>query len=260
MLRLRPRVAITLDTHEAPRIEDYPVVQSAHMAVVPVTSLVLRDYTSVRYSMSVADLGPNTPVIDWAQAPAGFPVWIESNDPGDGPAFTGWHREEEHRYVDPAGGYWEKLTASLYRVHRNPAPQEKWSLNGKNGAWNYDSLSELIRDNYSHGRDSASPMGSDDDLVIGRTLYRAIECKDDPARFLPDADDVISHMAGAVCDSDASEWANNYPDVDDAARAELEKALEPLQAWARKHCQPDFFTVKNIAQHTLTEDDVRAAQ
>lgn len=55
-------------------------------------------------------------------------------------------------------------------------------------------------------------------------------------------------------------YANGYPDLDSEAEAALEQALEPLKAWARKFCQPKFFTVEKILEHTITSEDVRAAK
>lgn len=146
--------------------------------------------------------------------------------------------------------------ANSVPAYEAPATGEKWSLNGDNGSWDYDSLADLIKDHYGHSRDSAGPMGCDEDLNVGSTVYRAIECKDDPAGFLPDASDITEHMYEQASSSDAGEWADQYPDLDDEAKEDLEKALEPLKAWARKHCQPDFFTVQDILPYTITPEDV----
>ena len=202
------------------------------------------------------------PVIDWSQAPEGathrYPggLWYKFDFEADTAHYCRWGEwvtgDAAHVYV--ADGSLKDMIA------RPTAPQEKWSLNGENGAWDYDSLAELIKDNYGHGRDSAGPMGGDDDVVIGSTVYRAIEHKDDPAGFLPDAGQITEIMFDNAASSDAGEWVDAYPELDDEATAALAKALEPLKAWARKHCQPKFFTVKDITQHTVTAEDVRAAQ
>lgn len=81
-------------------------------------------------------------------------------------------------------------------------------------------------------------------------------CKNDLARFLPDASDVIERIYENACESDAGEWVNAYPDLSKAAEAELQIALTPLKAWARKHCQPDFFTIKDITPYIVTYEDV----
>ncbi|WP_313453491.1 hypothetical protein [Stutzerimonas nitrititolerans] len=146
-------------------------------------------------------------------------------------------------------------------VESTAAPEEVWSVNGDDGSWDYPSLAALLRDNYGSPDDGTSfgPFLGNG-LKVGDTVQRAIVCKDDPAGFLQDADEVQEWMSERAYDSDASEWADNYPELDEEAEAALEKALEPLKAWARKHCQPDFFTVKDITPHTVTEADVRAAQ
>ena len=136
-----------------------------------------------------------------------------------------------------------------------------WSLDGKDGNWNYDSLAELVRDNYGHDSDGdGHPASYRPGLYEGDTVFKAHKRYDDPAGFVPDAGDVIDHMAERASDSDAGEWADHYPHLDDAARAALDVALEPLQAWARLHCQPDFFTVRNVAEHVLLIEEVRAAR
>jgi hypothetical protein len=63
-------------------------------------------------------------------------------------------------------------------------------------------------------------------------------------------------MSERAYDSDAGEWADNYPTLDSDAKLELERAMRPLKAWARKHCQPEFFTIKDIAPHIVTVEDV----
>ena len=160
--------------------------------------------------------------------------------------------------------YLKQLKAALPIAAANAVPAyealiagEKWSLDGENGSWDYDSLDELLKDNYGHDSDGdGHPASYRPGLYEGGTVYRGIVCKDDPARFLPDADDVTERMYENACDSDAGEWFDAYPDLSKAAEAELQIALAPLKAWARKHCQPDFFTIKGITPHTVTAEDV----
>jgi hypothetical protein len=135
---------------------------------------------------------------------------------------------------------------------------EKWSINGKNGSWDYNSLADLIRDNYgSAGEGTSFGPGLGSGMAIGDTIYRGTECKDDPAGFLPNASQITEIMWDNAASSDAGEWVDGYPSVDRPALIDLEAALEPLKAWARKYCQPDFFTVKDIVQYTVTAEDVR---
>jgi len=141
-----------------------------------------------------------------------------------------------------------------------PATGEKCSLTGENGSWDYDSLDELLKDNYGHDSDGdGHPASFSLGLYEGGTVYRGTECKDDPASFLPDQDDLLEHMSQRAYDSDAGEWADNYPTLDAAAKTDLERAMRPLVAWARKHCQPHFFTIKDITPHIVTVEDVRSA-
>lgn len=180
----------------------------------------------------------------------------EGLEPDDVCLVNKWPAESVEHYVEQFRA--ALPTALVNSVSDAPTPStgEKWSLSGKNGSWDYGSLAELIKDNYGHGRDSAGPMGCDDDVVVGSTVYRAIECKADPAVFLPDASQITETMFDNAASSDAGEWVDNYPDLDDAAKASLEGSLLPLKHWARTHCQPDFFTVKDITSYTITADDV----
>lgn len=147
--------------------------------------------------------------------------------------------------------------ANSIPAHESPVTGEKWSLDGENGSWDYDSLDELLKDNYGHDSDGdGHPASFRLGLYEGGTVYRGIECKDDPADFVPDQDYVIEHMAERAYDSDAGEWVDNYPTLNAEAKAELDIALAPLKAWARKHCQPDFFTIKDITPYVVTAEDV----
>lgn len=179
----------------------------------------------------------------------------EGCEPADDCLVNCWGSAPE-QYIEQFRAALPKALANSLKDTPAPATGERWSLNGENGAWDYNTLAELLKDNYGHSRDSAGPMGCADDLVIGSTVYRATECKDDPAVFLPDASDLAETIYDNAASSDAGEWVDNYPDLDDAAKAGLEEALLPLKHWARAHCQPDFFTVKDITPYTITAEDV----
>ena len=165
----------------------------------------------------------------------------------------------------PCGDGW--FTFSIHDTEDGPicvwvrrAAQEKWSLNGENGSWSYNSLAELIKDNYGHDSDGdGHPASFRPGLYEGDTIYRAIEHKDDPAGFLPDADQITEIMFDNAASSDAGEWVDAYPSLDKQALLDLEVSLEPLKVWARKYCQPDFFTVEAITSHIITKEEVREA-
>lgn len=112
-----------------------------------------------------------------------------------------------------------------------------WSANGED--FNYQSLRELLD---SH------------DLNAGDVVHVG-EADHPETRQLIDAEDVIEQMTERAWDI-AGEYAMEYPDVSKEAKDELERLLE---AWITKHCPPEFFTVKNSVEYTLTTADVEAA-
>ena len=59
----------------------------------------------------------------------------------------------------------------------------------------------------------------------------------DPADFIDSADEIIESMAENAY-HEVPDHVEDYPDVTDEAREELGQLL---QAWARKHCQPNFW-------------------
>ncbi|VVM36958.1 hypothetical protein PS631_00079 [Pseudomonas fluorescens] len=138
--------------------------------------------------------------------------------------------------------------------------EEAWSVNGDDGSWDYPNLIALIRDNLGTAADGNSfGPGQGNGLKVGDTVHAGTACKADPASFLPDADDLLNHMFEAAAGSDAGEWVDNYPDIDDKAKAALEQAMKPLQDWARQFCQPNFFTIEKMYTHTITKEDVLLA-
>ena len=169
-----------------------------------------------------------------------------------------------NRWGSKPSEYLEQFRAALPFAAANaipdyeaPATGEKWSLTGENGSWDYDSLAELLKDTYGHDSDGdGHPASFSLGLYEGGTVYRGTECKDDPAAFLPGQSELLDHMSERAYDSDAGEWADNYPTLDATAKADLERAMRPLMAWARKHCQPAFFTIKDVTPHIVTEEDV----
>jgi hypothetical protein len=70
-------------------------------------------------------------------------------------------------------------------------------------------------------------------------------------RELFDANDVIETMGERAYDI-AGEYAEDYPNVSEEARQELDQLLED---WMNKHAAPTFFTVSDIQSHILTESD-----
>ena len=61
---------------------------------------------------------------------------------------------------------------------------------------------------------------------------------------LPDVDDLLERM-GEVAYDEAGEVAEDYPDVTDEARIELE---ELLRGWCEKHARPTFWVADGEAE------------
>lgn len=226
-------------------------------------SAVLMNPSPVDFQASINCFYPSpAEAIDWSAAPEGAThrydeLWYKFDFEANTAAFCSNH-SRDWIDVSPATNYLDGSMDDM--IARPTEPEEKWSLNGENGSWDYDTLAELVKDHYGHGRDGGHPLESDGGLQIGDTVYRSTLHKDDPAGFVPDEDHVIEYMSERAYESDAGEWADNYPDLNEEAKADLANALKPLEAWARKHCQPSFFTVNDITPHILTAEDVRAAQ
>ncbi|KQQ62928.1 hypothetical protein ASF66_00820 [Pseudomonas sp. Leaf129] len=181
----------------------------------------------------------------------------DSGDPVDDKCLVNSWGSTQAEYLKQFKAALPIAAANLVPAYEALVAGERWSLDGENGSWDYDTLEELLKDNYGHDSDGdGHPASFRLGLYEGGTVYRGVVCKDDPARFLPDAEDVTERMYENACDSDAGEWVDAYPDLSKAAEAELQIALAPLKAWARKHCQPDFFTIKDVTPHIVTDEDV----
>jgi hypothetical protein len=73
----------------------------------------------------------------------------------------------------------------------------------------------------------------------------------DPASFF-DADDILE-SAGERAYDEGGEWADDWPDVTPEARTELD---DFLTAWFRKHATCHFYTVVNVKEYAITEQDL----
>ena len=103
--------------------------------------------------------------------------------------------------------------------------------------FSYGSLGELLDCN--------------DDLQVGDTVYTGNGITPNPAEWV-DADDVIEQLACRAYD-EGGEFAEDYPEVSKEAKAELH---ELLAAWARKHCTPTFYLIKNVREYEITAEDL----
>lgn len=109
--------------------------------------------------------------------------------------------------------------------------------------------------------DSLAAYVSDRELAVGAVIQRAVVSRSSASSFLPDADDVIEHMANAAHDEN-SEFADGFPDATKEHEAELERLLKPLQSWANRTFDVNFYTVlkKDVEAYTVTADDVAAGE
>lgn len=112
--------------------------------------------------------------------------------------------------------------------------RECWSTDEE--TYSYDTLGELLDCN---------------ELVAGDIVYVGHAIDHDPTWWF-DADQVIEAI-GEAAHGDAGEHAEDYPDVTDEAKAELQTLLD---AWITKHCTPSFYRVENSRQYVLTDEDV----
>lgn len=98
----------------------------------------------------------------------------------------------------------------------------------------------------SNGRFHGAFKSRDEAITAGRREHGApfeIACGTSPSPSeMVDADDVIERMGDAACDV-AREAAEEYPDVSDEARAELQALLE---AWAEKHALVNFWVAEEV--------------
>ena len=109
--------------------------------------------------------------------------------------------------------------------------------------------------------DSLASYVSDHELTVGAVIQRAVVSRSSASSFLPDADDVLEHMANAANDEN-SEFADHFPDATKEQEAELERLLKPLQSWADRTFDVNFYNVesKSIESYVVTAEDVAAGE
>ncbi|MCD5326715.1 hypothetical protein ACFFU8_18385 [Chromobacterium piscinae] len=118
----------------------------------------------------------------------------------------------------------------------NTQPRQVWSHNGE--TFQADSLRELIKDY---------------ELEPGSVVHVG-DVQEHGTNWI-DADDVIEQIAERG-DDEGGEFADDFPDVPDEAKAELDTFLT---RWQAEHCVATFFNVVNVRQYTITEADIEEA-
>lgn len=109
--------------------------------------------------------------------------------------------------------------------------------------------------------DGLAAFVSDHELAMGAVIQRAVISRRSASSFLPGANDVIEHMGNAACD-DNSEFADGFPNETEEQEAELERLLKPIQAWADRTFDVNFYTVvgNTIKSYVVTAEDVAAGE
>lgn len=130
-------------------------------------------------------------------------------------------------------------------THVEVSPEYAYARRTEADVWTDDSLAAYL---------------SDGECVEGSVIARAIIERPAASHFLPDANDIIEAMAEDAQTSDYSEFADDFPTVSDDALEELTRLLEPLKAWADRHCSVSFFTVAQPEQYIVTAGDIAAAE
>lgn len=99
-------------------------------------------------------------------------------------------------------------------------------------------------------RELGDLLDENEELKVGDTVYVADVVHPSSSQFC-DADDVIDTMRDRASDI-GGEYAEDYPDIADEAKAELNAFLA---AWIDKHASPSFYTVINAKPYILSADD-----
>ena len=115
-----------------------------------------------------------------------------------------------------------------------------WSQNGE--TFCAESLGELIWDY---------------DIQEGCTVYFGESEPFEASNFASGAADGVIELIGDRALDEAGEFADDYPNVTADARKDLQDFIDQ---WAEKHCKPDFWIVKNVKEHVVTSDDIKAEE
>jgi hypothetical protein len=110
----------------------------------------------------------------------------------------------------------------------------------------------LTEDEVWHSFDQMLTKAQCDDhaLTVGSVVYVGEKRLLTTNQFV-DANDVIEMMGERA--SEFVEDSDDYPDVSDEEREELETLLHN---WIMKHCPPRIWMPENVREYTLTADDL----
>lgn len=115
---------------------------------------------------------------------------------------------------------------------------EAWSTNNED--FRYSSLEDLIDSNSG-------------EFEAGQTVYVGEGRRPKVSEFC-DADDVIEMMQNRAYDI-GGEYADGF--MDDISAEEKQELNDLLKNWMDKHVSIDFYTVHDVREYVLTEEDLQ---
>ena len=209
------------------------------------------------------ELGPDLPFSEWAELLARVGRFDEGSSRDIVPAYDLLGESEEllrtsdlweSTISKPSDHVWRKL---FYVQHAAGAIMDQKAAKEAVQAPEYCYAMGPADDQWSD--DGLAAFVSDRELPMGAVIRRAVISRSSASSFLPDANDVIEHMANSA-DDENSEFADGFPDATKEQEAELERLLKPLKAWADRTFDVSFYTVKNdsIESYVVTAEDVAA--
>lgn len=107
-----------------------------------------------------------------------------------------------------------------------------WSTDGE--TFNFDTLYEAI-----------------DDQEVGDTIYYGEKVEVKPQHLMT-ANYIIETIGDNAYDI-VGEFADGFPDISPMAHLELDMFLKE---WMDKYCKPTFYSVKNVKEHIVTQEDI----
>lgn len=140
------------------------------------------------------------------------------------------------------------LAAEYDRIERAEAPAdltpaggERWSADDEWQSSIYDDLQEVIEDR---------------ELEVGATVYTGTRKQARATDFTHNLDERVIESMQLQAEDDAGEVAEDYPSVTEPQTQTLQILIE---AWATQYCTPDFYTIADVKPHTITPEDLQAA-
>ncbi|MGP5325966.1 hypothetical protein [Vreelandella titanicae] len=138
------------------------------------------------------------------------------------------------------------LAAEYDRLERaeaaaEPEPETLYSTDDEWQSNKYDDLNELIADR---------------ERVAGDVVYTGAKRWDKATDYTTNLHESVIEGMQLQAEDEAGEIANDYPSVT-KQHEEILQAL--IDAWATSYCSPDFYTIANVQEYTITAEDVERA-